>query len=160
MVLTLSLALGLALAGAPAPREAPVEPKVEIDGAKAGTLSAASFRRIRDFVLAQGKHQTWCNMFNDNPYYGFGSFDLFLNPPDQRNINCVVGLSGFPTVVVRSKQEPGRYWHITLAQQGERLTLTKTGGATKDLAPEVEAFFREALAEIQRLGTPDAATRR
>ena len=54
-------------------------------------LSYEQFENIKKFVLDQGQTMTYCNMYNNNPYYQFGAIELFLNPimqfPDSSSIS-------------------------------------------------------------------------
>lgn len=117
-------------------------------------VTTANFTRIRQFILDRGKRQTYCNMFNNNPYWPFAGFNAYLNPPDQRNINCEIGKSVFNHLVIVAS-EPGRgtqYWHIRLDAQAGALQTEKRHSAADASAKrkEVAAFFEKALAQIDR----------
>lgn len=44
-------------------------------------LSYDDFQKIKQFVLDKGQVQTYCNMYNDNPFYQFDDgIELYLNP--------------------------------------------------------------------------------
>jgi hypothetical protein len=44
-------------------------------------LSYKEFQEIKQFILNKGLTKTYCNMYNDNPYYEFGEgIELYLNP--------------------------------------------------------------------------------
>lgn len=46
-------------------------------------LTKADFESIVKFVLDQGQTRTYCNMYNDNPYYSIEGFNIYLNPIHQ-----------------------------------------------------------------------------
>lgn len=49
-------------------------------GAHETILKASSFNRIKDFVLAHGDRQTYCNMYNNNPHIALGNMDMTFPP--------------------------------------------------------------------------------
>jgi hypothetical protein len=120
-------------------------------------LTVESFVRIRTFILEQGHRQTYCNMFNHNPHWAFPGFDAYLNPPDQRNINCEPGRSEFNRLVIQTNGRGGqRYWDVTLDPEKKALRLEQHYERVdeKTLAAEVGGFFARALAEIERIASP------
>ena len=65
-------------------------------------MTAGEFNRLKRFILKAGDRQTYCNMYNANPHFDFGSFDAFLHPDVmQANINFDPALSDFDRLVVR-----------------------------------------------------------
>ncbi|TET38025.1 MAG: hypothetical protein E3J72_04130 [Planctomycetota bacterium] len=125
----------------------------EISDSSGSILKVANFVRIRDFILGQGRRQTYCNMFNNNPYWGFSDFNAYLNPPDQGNINCEIGKSEFNNLVIQvTAPAPFRYWDIQFDQTGNRLHVRQRHSEKEShvLAREAADFFRKALAEIDR----------
>lgn len=66
-------------------------------------LNRANLIAIQQFILKQGKTQTYCNMYNNNPAYPVGKYHFYLNPDtDQGNINCDPKLSDFHTLVIQN----------------------------------------------------------
>ena len=118
------------------------------------TLTMAKFQKIRTFVLTQGLRQTYCNKFNNNPFYPFANFNLYLNPPDQRNINCDPSLSDFPVMVVQTTTGCNQYWDIWMDEDENGLVLLQYHSSIRPdtLVKEAEQFFQEALVEIDRCG--------
>lgn len=117
-------------------------------------LTVANFIRIREFILAGGQRRTYCNMFNHNPHRAFPGFDAYLNPPDQRNINCEPGKSEFNRLVIQTNGPGGqRYWDVTLDPEKKALRLEQHYEQVdeKALAMQVGEFFGRALAEIERI---------
>ena len=138
-------------------RREPVRPAVATAAIEDGTdtvLTSENFARIRQFILDQGRRATYCNMYNNNPYFPFTGFAMYLNPTDQRNINCEIGKSEFPTLVVRTRGPgPNRSWYVHLSKDDGRLRIVQHYAKTPRgvLRQEVTAFFQTALAEIRAL---------
>jgi hypothetical protein len=141
------LALGWLADGAEVESSTAIVP----DGAHA-VLTVANFVRIRGFILAQGKRRTYCNMYGNNPYWAFPRFNAYLNPPDQRNIDCEIGKSEFNTLVIQVMQPITTYWDVLLDETGKGLCVRQYYSKTDPqiLVQEATGFFREALAEIDR----------
>ncbi len=117
-------------------------------------LTVAHFVRIQKFILDKGKRRTYCNMFNNNPCWKFPDFNAYLNPPDQRNINCEIGKSAFDILVIQvTKPGPARYWDIALNRTTNGLRIQQHYARTepKALIQEASEFFEKALTEIDRL---------
>ncbi len=123
----------------------------EIPAGKNSTLTVENFLRIKAFILSRGLRQTYCNMFNDNPYYPFANFNVYLNPPSQLNINCDTGRSDFTAIVIQTSKGFNEYRDIRMGEKGDKLTLIQHYSTIKPdaLTKEVEGFFREALEEIK-----------
>ncbi|HMK48051.1 MAG TPA: hypothetical protein VK436_15630 [Methanocella sp.] len=125
-----------------------------VPAGESATLTVANFQRIRRFVLSLGLRQTYCNMFNYNPYYPFTNFSLYLNPPNQRNINCDLCRSDFPIIVIRTTTGCNQYWKIQMMgddTNGLVLLQQYSSIRTPDtLVKEAERLFREALTEIDK----------
>jgi hypothetical protein len=144
----LALVIGWHARGAEA--ESPIA--VVSDGSNM-VLTVANFVRIQKFILDQGKRQTYCNMFNDNPYWAFPEFNAYLNPSDQRNINCEIGKSEFNTLVIQvTKLGPNRYWEVLLDRTKKKLRVQQHYSKTdpQALIKETSGFFQKALTEIDR----------
>ena len=116
-------------------------------------LSVANFVRIQEFILGQGRRQTYCQAFNNNPVWFFAEFRAYLNPTDQRNINCEIGKSDFPVlVIVVSIRGGNRYWDFYLDRPTKELRVSQNYSKIEPtvLVREVSEFFRKALAEIDK----------
>ena len=119
----------------------------EATGEDEAVLTAATFNQIKNFILAHGDRQTYCNMYNNNPHAVFANMDIFLNPDTgQQNINCDIKLSGFNHMVIRT-QYPLKYYHIklNLLATGPDLVIPK-GTNLEDL----RKCLRDALSELTR----------
>ena len=154
--ITGAVLLVLALAGHARGAEAASSQAVVSDGSHT-VLTVAHFARIQKFILDKGKRRTYCNMFNNNPCWEFPDFNAYLNPPDQRNINCEIGKSAFDILVIQvTKPGPTRYWDITLDRTTNGLRIQQHYARTepKVLIQETSELFEKALKEINRL-TPN-----
>ncbi len=80
-------------------------------------LSPDNFERIKNFILKKGFARTYCNMYNNNPYYQFADFNVFLTPSSgQQNINCDPALSDFNELVIQNfKDGVSIYYPIILS---------------------------------------------
>ncbi|MGO9228856.1 MAG: hypothetical protein ACLQKA_06540 [Bryobacteraceae bacterium] len=115
-------------------------------------LTVANFVRIRQFILSQARRRTYCNMFNDNPYWPFFGFNAYLNPADPTNINCEIGKFEFNSLVIQVTAPHTKYWDIILDVAGKELRVRQYY-ATRDpqvLIQEATEFFRHALAEVEQ----------
>ena len=83
-------------------------------------LSIQEFEAIKTFILENGDQQTYCNMYNNNPYYSFIGFEAYLNPEiGQGNINCDPEISDFNEIVIRDQNADPQYYHILIVRQGD-----------------------------------------
>jgi len=159
----LALALGGQVPGAGARVESSTA--VVPDGSHA-VLTIANFVRIKRFILAQGKRKTYCNMYNDNPFWAFPGFNAYLNPTGgQESIPSMIGRSEFNELVIEAAvaqpanqywSNPGpltQYWRISLDATKKELRVRQDYSKTdpQALVQEAAEYFRVALAEIDRL---------
>ena len=73
-------------------------------------LSFEQFERIKKFVLEQGQTMTYCSMYNNNPYYKFGSIELFLNPIMQfPNSSSISDPDTYNVIMLRMWNPPQDY---------------------------------------------------
>ena len=110
-----------------------------------GVLTAVAFNQIKDYILAHGDRQTYCNMFNNNPHVVLGNMDIYLNPDTgQQNINCDPKLSEFNHMVIRTR-EPWKYYAVQLNLKATGPDLIMQQGTEPD---ELRKRFQEALSEL------------
>jgi len=66
------------------------------------TITRENLINIKQFILQQGKHETYCNMYNDNPAYQTKGYRFYLNPDSSHeNINCDPKKSDFNSLTIR-----------------------------------------------------------
>ena len=111
-----------------------------------------NFLRIKEFVLAGGQRRTYCNMYNNNPFYGFEGLTVFLHPDGgQENINCDLNLSDFNHIVFNTSNPGYSYWHVYIdPDDRDVLVLSKAylEVSEPELISKVEDCFRVALREM------------
>lgn len=137
----------LTVSSCAAPTNSPLASAIQPSRAHETILKASSFNRIKDFVLAHGDRQTYCNMYNNNPHVALGNMDIYLNPDTgQQNINCDLKLSGFNSMVVRTR-EPRKYYRfaLNLRDTGPNLTIPE-GTNLNDL----RTVIQNALSELEK----------
>jgi hypothetical protein len=119
-------------------------------------LDKDNFDHIKEFVLRRGDRQTYCNMYNRNPHYRFGTFDVYLNPDiGQRNIDADPAVSGFDEMVIHDPSRTGRaYFAVSERTDSRRLVLRRELGATNGQDDEtlVARYFEQMLAIVGRNG--------
>ena len=115
-------------------------------------LTTVVFNQIKDYILAHGDRQTYCNMFNNNPHVALGNMDIYLNPDvGQQNINCDLKKSGFSYMVLRTRK-PWKYYRVELNLLATGPGLIMRQGTKSE---ELRKRFQEALSEIeQKKGNP------
>ena len=108
-------------------------------------LTAAVFNHIKDYILAHGDRQMYCNMFNNNPHVALGNMDIYLNPDTgQQNINCDLKLTGFNHIVIRTR-EPWKYYRVQLNLKATGPDLIIQEGTNPE---ELSKRFQEALSDL------------
>lgn len=113
--------------------------------------------RIKQFILAQGKRETYCNMYNNNPALETKNYRFYLNPDSgQANINCDTNKSDFQTMVIRVSASVGKknqYRHVQFADPNEVQVVAPwpspdlTVSEVKDVVIDA---LKEILAEIDK----------
>jgi hypothetical protein len=78
-------------------------------------LSVENFQRIKEFILKNGDRRTYCNMYNHNPHYEFGTFHVYLNPEGgQSNINCDPDRSDFDEIIIQDWDTESIYFGVKI----------------------------------------------
>jgi NAD+ synthase/NAD+ synthase (glutamine-hydrolysing) len=121
-----------------------------VPGGSNPVLTIENFVRIQKFILAQGNRMTYCTRFSNNPYWAFPGFNAYLNPPNQRNIDCQIGESEFNTLVIQVTGPSTNYWEVILDEAREELRVQQYYSMKEPriLIQEAAHFFEKALAEI------------
>lgn len=85
-------------------------------------ISIKEFIIIKNFILKKAQTMTYCNMYNNNPYYKFANFNVYLNPDvGQKNINCDPKLSDFNEIVIQNfKDKESIYYPIFICRKGDK----------------------------------------
>jgi hypothetical protein len=124
--------------------------------------------KIEEFILQQGKRETYCNMYNNNPTYHTTNYHFYLNPDTrQRNRNCDPTKSGFQNLtihVLAAIGKPNQYRDVDFADQHD-LSITASWPTddltVADVRGVVVDALKEILAEIEKAkpNKPSKATR-
>ncbi len=129
-------------------------------------ITNANLLKIKEFMLKEGKRETYCQMYNQNPAYHTKKFSFFLNPDtSQQNINCDPAKSDFHDLTIRRQGRGGleygnvdffgkNYVVITLSSPEDDLTVGQ-------IRETVTAALNEILAAIDKptLKKTDAGTK-
>lgn len=119
------------------------------------TITRANLIRIKRFVLRQGKRETYCNMYNNNPAYQTREYQFYLNPDSgQENSNCDPRKSDFHNLTIR-RLGGGRDQYRTVEFLDKHDLFITTNWPSDDLTVRqmcgfVEDALEEILVEIRR----------
>ena len=117
--------------------------------------------KIQKFILKQGKRETYCNMYNNNPSSQTKNYRFYLNPDTgQENINCDPKKSGFHNLTIR-KTDGGKNQYRSVEFVDKHDVYITTNWPTNNLAVQsirqvVEDAMKELLDEIKKK-EPDKA---
>jgi|GEM_PF-7052870 len=116
-------------------------------------LTVTNFVTIKNFILTNGFSQTYCQMYSNNPFFGFAGMKTYLNPDThQANINCDRSKSDFNTLVIKKDLPTGfTYWDVTWNRERNTLVLEQAWSKTSPdiLTKQVESLFKDLLTEIE-----------
>jgi hypothetical protein len=115
-------------------------------------LNVTNFVKIKSFILTNGLSRTYCQMYNNNPFFGFDGMNTYLNPDThQANINCDRSKSDFNTLVIQ-KIQPITYWDVTWNRGRNALVLQQAWSGTPPaiLIKQVESLFERLLTEMEK----------
>jgi len=96
--------------------------------------------KIQQFILKQGKRQTYCNMYNDNPASQTKNYLFYLNPDNgQMNINCDPTKSEFHSLTIR-RADYGKNQYRTVEFLDKHDVYIIADWPTDDLANRKNCF--------------------
>lgn len=99
-------------------------------------FSVTNFEKVKNFILENGKTTTYRNYDNNNPYYDFGRFQVYLSADiGQKNINNDPKLSDFNEMTLKDED---LYYKILIVRKGDIRAL-KTG--VLDAMEENEVYY-------------------
>lgn len=79
-------------------------------------FSMQDFERVKNFILKEGNQKTYRNFDNNNPYYDFKKFEVYLaSDIGQKNINNDPELSDFNTMTLKNDNQ---YYEIIAVKKG------------------------------------------
>ena len=108
-----------------------------------------NLQKIKQFILQNGRRETYCNKFNNNPAYHTKEFQLYLDPDaGQLNGNCDPAKSDFNTLTIRSTNGgKNQYRKVEFIDQHSIHVVASW--PTDDLTVgQLRKFVEEALTQI------------
>lgn len=97
-------------------------------------LSVQDFEQIKNFILKEGNQKTYRNFDNNNPYYDFNKFVVYLSSDiGQQNINNDPKVSDFNILTLKDEDQ---YYEIIVVRTGD-IKAKKKGIASGMLENEV-----------------------
>jgi hypothetical protein len=113
------------------------------------TITRENLIKIQQFILSQGRRETYCNMYNNNPAYETKNYRFYLNPDTgQGNANCDLKKSGFHNLTIH-KVNGGKNQNRTVEFLDKQCVLITANWPTDDLTvQQVRQFVVEAIEEI------------
>lgn len=109
-------------------------------------INRENLLKIKQFILRNGKRETYCNMYTGNPAYHSKGFQFYLNPDSgQQNINCDPAKSDFNTLTIRSSS--GHYRTIEFIDQ-QSIYVSASWPADDVTVGQLRNLVEEALTQI------------
>ena len=105
--------------------------------------------KIKQFIVRQGKRETYCSMYNDNPAHRTEHCRFYLNPDSgQENTDCDPKKSGFHSLTIVKANE-GRNRYRTVEFLDKHYVYVTTSWPTGDLTvQQIRQFVVDAMKEI------------
>lgn len=113
------------------------------------TVTRENLIKIQQFIIKQGKRETYCNMYNNNPASQTKSYRFYLNPDiGQQNINCDLKKSEFHNLTIR-RLSGGKNQYRTVEFLDRHYVYITANWPTNDLNVEqIRQFVVDAMNEI------------
>ena len=149
----LSVTLFLLVIGASSGLAETLEVRLRIRNDKSDEiiLKRENLVRIKEFMLQQGKRETYCNRYNHNPAYHTANYDFYLNPDTgPQNINCDPSKSDFQTMTIHVSAAAGnknQYRRVEFADPQE-LGIVASWPSEDLTISGIRAVVVDALKEI------------
>lgn len=103
-------------------------------------FSVKDFEAVKSFILEKGNRKTYRNYDNNNPYYNFGKFQVYLGADTgQANINNDSKVSDFNEMTLK---DDNQYYKILIVRKGD-IDASKKGilnGMDEDEVYFVDAY--------------------
>jgi hypothetical protein len=125
-----------------------LEAQVRI-GQQEETISRKNLVKIKEFILKQGKRETYCNMFNNNPAHRTKNYHFYLNPDTgQENVECDPAKSDFNSLTIRDP-EGGKVQYRSVEFAGKGDIVVRAEWPPDDLTiGQLRGMVVEALKEM------------
>jgi hypothetical protein len=132
-------------------------------------LNRANLIAIKQFILKQEHKETYCNMYNNNPFFAVKNYRFYLNPDPgpnghpQFNVNCDPQKTDFHTLVIRNMDwGPDQYRHIQFKKEVPWIDITVSWPNNELNVGKIRNRAEEAvnviLEEMKRLETSPRET--
>lgn len=124
-------------------------------------FSVEDFEKIKSFILKEGNQMTYRNYDNQNPYYNFKEFEVYLaSDIGQQNINNDPKLSDFNTLTLKDNNQ---YFEIIIVRFGDikankkgivngmqenEVYLTSYDDSDVTIPNQVIGYFKDMLAFV------------
>ena len=137
--------------------------RIRQKNAEKSIITRENLIKIQQFILKQGKRESYSSMYSNNPASQTKNYRFYLNPdPGQANINCDPKKSGFHNLTIR-KSDGGKNQYRTVEFLDKHDVYITANWPTDDLAVQsirkfVEDAMKELLDEIKKKkpNKPDA----
>ncbi len=94
-------------------KDVTVSLRIRNDKGEEKVINWENLTRIKKFIIAQGKRQTYCNMYNNNPFYSTKNYSFHLNPDTgQQNIDCQPDKSDFNDLTIHFSGDNDQYRNV------------------------------------------------
>jgi hypothetical protein len=135
---------------------ATIDANLRLRSSEETVLNRANLTTVKEFIIKQGRRETYSNMYNDNPAFRLQPWMFYLNPDTgQQNINCEIGRSDFQTLVIRVPQAKNQYCHIDF--RDENTIIVSVPHPTDDLtAGQMRKFAEDAVKDLLAAAKKDA----
>lgn len=113
------------------------------------TITRGNLIKIQQFILQQGKRETYCNLYNDNPAHRTKNYNFYLNPDTkQKNGNCDLTKSGFHNLTIRTSKG-GENQYRTVEFLDKHYVYITANWPTSDLSvQQIRQFVVDAMIDI------------
>ena len=109
-------------------------------------ITRGNLIKIQQFILQQGKRETYCNMYNNNPAQKTKNYRFYLNPDS--GINCDPRKSEFHNLTIR-KNDGGKNQYRTIEFLDEHNVYVTSNWPSSDLTVQkIRQFVIDAMKEI------------
>jgi len=113
------------------------------------TITRENLIKIQQFIIKQGKRETYCSMYGDNPAHKTKNYRFYLNPDSgQMNMNCDLKKSGFYNLTIR-KADGGKNQYRTVEFLDKHYVYIASTWPTSDLTVQkIRQVVVDAMKEI------------
>lgn len=139
----------LACSGVVMARNIDVRLRIGQEGDDEKVVTRSNFLKIKQFILKNGRRETYCNMYNRNPAFHTKGFQFYLNPDTgQRNMNCDPAKSDFNALTIRSTSG-GSFQYRSVEFIDKHYIYVVASWPSDDLTlGELRKLVEEALTQI------------